>query len=161
MFIEPPCVGLSLELLNRDHHEVYYAGTPDPGVTVRRHGDHIQKLDNGHYRTQGRVDDAMNLGAIKVGAGEIERAVHGTPGLREAAAVAVEPAGGGPSKLVMFAVVDGGVAADELQSQMQQRIRSQLNPLFKIADLVIVDALPRTASAKVMRRSLRADYMAG
>ena len=73
----------------------------------------------------------------------------------------MEPAGGGPSKLVMFAVVDSGVAADELQSQMQQRIRSQLNPLFKIADLVIVDALPRTASAKVMRRSLRADYMAG
>jgi acetyl-CoA synthetase len=161
LFIEPPCVGLSLELLNRDHHEVYYAGTPDAGVTVRRHGDHIQKLDNGHYRTQGRVDDAMNLGAIKVGSGEIERAVLGTPGLREAAAVSVEPPGGGPSKLVMFAVVDDGVAADELQSQMQQRIRSQLNPLFKIADLVIVDALPRTASAKVMRRSLRADYMAG
>jgi acetyl-CoA synthetase len=42
---------------------------------------------------------------------------------------------------------------------MQQRIRSVLNPLFKIADVVTVDALPRTASAKVMRRSLRNRYL--
>lgn len=160
LFIEPPCVGLSVELLNRDHHEVYYAGTPNIGLVLRRHGDHIEKLDNGHYRTQGRVDDAMNLGAIKVGSGEIERVVHGTPGLREAAAIAVEPAGGGPSKLVMYVVVDDGVDTEQLQAEMQQRIRTQLNPLFKISDVVPVDVLPRTASAKVMRRSLRADYLA-
>jgi acetyl-CoA synthetase len=159
LFIEPPCVGLSVELLNRDHHEVYYAGTPDIGVALRRHGDHIEKLDNGHFRTQGRVDDAMNLGAIKVGSGEIERVVHGTPGLQEAAAVAVEPAGGGPSKLVMYVVVDDGVDAKQLQAEMQQRIRTQLNPLFKISDVVAVDVLPRTASAKVMRRSLRTDFL--
>jgi acetyl-CoA synthetase len=160
LFIEPPCVGLSVELLNRDHHEVYYAGTPNIGLVLRRHGDHIEKLDNGHYRTQGRVDDAMNLGAIKVGSGEIERVVHGTPGLQEAAAIAVEPADGGPSKLVMYVVVDDGVATAQLQAEMQQRIRTQLNPLFKISDVVAVDILPRTASAKVMRRSLRADYLA-
>jgi acetyl-CoA synthetase len=129
-------------------------------VVLRRHGDHIEKLDNGHYRTQGRVDDAMNLGAIKVGSGEIERAVHGTPGLQESAAIAVEPVGGGPSKLVMYVVVDDGVDTKQLQGDMQQRIRTQLNPLFKISDVVAVDILPRTASAKVMRRSLRADYMA-
>ena len=160
LFIEPPCVGLSVELLNRDHHEVYYADTPNIGVVLRRHGDHIEKLDNGHYRTQGRVDDAMNLGAIKVGSGEIERVVHGTPGLQESAAIAVEPVGGGPSKLVMYVVVDDGVDTKQLQGDMQQRIRTQLNPLFKISDVVAVDILPRTASAKVMRRSLRADYMA-
>ncbi len=160
LFIEPPCVGLSVELLNRDHHDVYYAGTPDIGVVIRRHGDHIEQLDNGYYRTQGRVDDAMNLGAIKVGSAEIERIVLGIAGLREAAAIAVEPVGGGPSKLVMYAVVDGDVDATELKRMMQQRIRTQLNPLFKIADLVVVDVLPRTASAKVMRRSLRADYLA-
>lgn len=160
LFIEPPCVGLSVELLNQDHHQVYYAGTPDIGVVLRRHGDHIERLDNGHYRAQGRVDDAMNLGAIKVGSGEIERAVHGTPGLREVAAIAVEPEGGGPSKLVMYVVTDSGVDPEGLRSEMQQRIRSQLNPLFKISDVVAVDVLPRTASAKVMRRSLRADYLA-
>ncbi len=158
LFIEPPTIGLSTELLNRDHHEVYYAGTPSIGVVVRRHGDHIEQLANGHYRTQGRVDDAMNLGGIKVSSAEIERAVLGSPGLRESAAIGVEPPGGGPSKLVVYVVSDGDVDQQELLAGMQQRIRTGLNPLFKIADVVVVDVLPRTASAKVMRRSLRDDY---
>jgi acetyl-CoA synthetase len=42
---------------------------------------------------------------------------------------------------------------------MQKQIRSRLNPLFKISDVVAVASLPRTASAKVMRRSLRSDYL--
>ena len=41
---------------------------------------------------------------------------------------------------------------------MQHEIRTHLNPLFKIHDVVIRPALPRTASAKVMRRTLRSEY---
>ena len=37
-------------------------------------------------------------------------------------------------------------------------VRKELNPLFKVSDLVKMDALPRTASNKVMRRKLRTDY---
>jgi acetyl-CoA synthetase len=42
---------------------------------------------------------------------------------------------------------------------MQKAIKQELNPLFKIHDLVLVDALPRTASNKVMRRALRDQYL--
>jgi acetyl-CoA synthetase len=38
---------------------------------------------------------------------------------------------------------------------MQSAIKRDLNPLFKIQDLVLINALPRTASNKVMRRELR------
>jgi acetyl-CoA synthetase len=41
---------------------------------------------------------------------------------------------------------------------MQQAIAARLNPLFKVHDVVITEALPRTASNKVMRRTLRAEY---
>jgi acetyl-CoA synthetase len=41
---------------------------------------------------------------------------------------------------------------------MQRAIAARLNPLFKIHDVVPVDALPRTASNKVMRRVLRDTY---
>ncbi len=158
VFIEPPSMGLSTELLNKDHDEVYYEGAPLwHGVQLRRHGDRIERLPGGRFRAQGRVDDAMNLGGIKVSAAEIERVVLGTPRLIEAAAIAVEPDGGGPSSLVMCVVVDDGDIT-EIAAEMQRRIREQLNPLFKIADVVQVAELPRTASAKVMRRTLRADY---
>ena len=156
----PPSIGLSSRLLNRNHDKVYYAGLPVEGVPLRRHGDHMARLPNGYWRALGRVDDTMNLGGIKVSSTEIERVVGAAPGVAECAAVAVSPPGGGPERLVVYVVGDPGPIADpsRLKSEMQQALRTRLNPLFKIHDVVLIDVLPRTASAKVMRRSLRADY---
>jgi acetyl-CoA synthetase len=103
------------------------------------------------------VDDTMNLGGIKVSSAEIERVVKTSADVQDVAAVAVPPAGGGPSQLVIFAVPAqaGGASREELLARMQQALRRELNPLFKIHDVVLIDALPRTASNKVMRRVLR------
>jgi acetyl-CoA synthetase len=82
LFVIPPSVGLSQTLLNRDHHEVYYRDTPR-GVRLellRRHGDAFEALPGGYYRAQGRADDTMNLGGIKVSSAEIERVVLGVEG---------------------------------------------------------------------------------
>jgi acetyl-CoA synthetase len=157
LFIVPPSIGLSNTLLNKDHHEVYYAQTPrgPKGEVLRRHGDETEELPGGYYRGHGRADDTMNLGGIKVSSTEIERALVSVPGVRETAAVAFDPPEGGPSLLVIYAVAEAGAAADTLRKEMQRAISSRLNPLFKIHDVVIVDALPRTASNKVMRRVLR------
>ena len=82
----------------------------------------------------------------------------------EAAAVAVAPPEGGPDRLVVFVVVDserGDIDPQVTQAEMQAGIRHHLNPLFRIHDVVVVDELPRTASNKVMRRTLRAGYSSG
>jgi acetyl-CoA synthetase len=161
VFLVAPSIGLSQRLLNADHHEVYYAGTPKiEGLTLRRHGDHIEQLDGGYFRVVGRVDDAMNLGGIKVAAADIERAVAGVEGVAETAAVAIAPRDGGPGRLVVFAVPVAGhhVDVESWRSAMQERIGTRLNPLFKVHRVVAIDALPRTASAKVMRRRLRDDH---
>ena len=54
-----------------------------------------------------------------------------------------------------------GVAPDVdlWKNLMQQAIRANLNPLFRVDRVIAVDGLPRTASAKVMRRALRARLM--
>jgi acetyl-CoA synthetase len=161
LFLLPPSIGLSTRLLNRDHDQVYYQAAPTgpDGSVVRRHGDRIERLPGGYYRAHGRVDDTMNLGGIKVSSAEVERAVNAVPGVRETAAVAVPPPGGGPGRLVIFAVSDIDPPPDPgvLREEMQRRIRDELNPLFKIHRLAMMDALPRTASNKVMRRLLRAE----
>jgi acetyl-CoA synthetase len=156
VFLEPPSIGLSETLLNRDHFTVYHAETPSlDGRTLRRHGDELVRLPDGTYRVLGRADDAMNLGGIKVGSAELERAIADTPGLVECAAIAVPKTGGGPSSLVIFAVAATDADPGELRTAFTERIRKRLNPLFKVARVVLVDALPRTASGKVMRRELR------
>jgi len=163
LFLVPPSMGLSRRLLNRDHHQVYYADCPTgpDGQTLRQHGDQMERLPGGYYRAHGRADDTMNLGGIKVSSAQIERVLASSPAIHETAAIAVAPPGGGPSMLVIYAVLAEGPtpSQDALRAQMQQQIREKLNPLFRIHDVVPVDSLPRTASNKVMRRVLRNDYV--
>jgi acetyl-CoA synthetase len=161
VFLVPPSIGMSQRLLNRDHHEAYYAGTPvRDGIALRRHGDYLEAVGGGYYQAHGRTDDTMNLGGIKVSSAEIERVVRTVEGVAETAAIAVESDGGGPSRLVIVVVPADGAALDldGVAKAMQHEIRAHLNPLFKISDVVVRATLPRTASAKVMRRTLRSEY---
>ena len=157
VFLVPPIPGLSDRLLNRDHHEVYYKGTPTfKGSLLRRHGDQLQRLENGYYKALGRMDDTMNLGGIKVGSVQIEAVVNRLDFVKESAAIAVLPPGGGPSELVVYYVES---RSRELESErlnmVNQIIKKNLNPLFKATKLIKLKNLPRTASNKVMRRTLR------
>lgn len=175
-FIIPPSIGLSTEVLHKNHHDIYFAGTPplpppspsssspnpylltpNPFPPLRRHGDQLERLPNGYYRAQGRVDDTMNLSGIKVSSAELERVLNTVEGICETAAIAIPPTNGGPNQLVIYAVVSSDFQGDAttLKTALQNAIKQQLNPLFKIHELIIVNALPRTASNKVMRRVLR------
>jgi len=162
LFLVPPSIGLSSRLLNRDHETVYYQGVPKGpnGEVLRRHGDQVQRLPGGFFRADGRADDTMNLGGIKVSSAEIERVFKGIEGVEETAAVAIAPLGGGPGELVIFAVLKDPERLKEIQKEMQLAIRRELNPLFKIHEVQTLEALPRTASGKVMRRVLRSKYQA-
>ena len=163
VFIAPPSIGLSTVLLNQDHHRVYFDGTPRDfnGYPLRRHGDQLQDLGNGYWCALGRADDTMNLGGIKISSAEIEEVLKFVPGVREAAAVAVSP-GHGPSWLVIYAACshDHRATRIDLLHSMQQAIERELNPLFRIHDLVLVEALPRTSSNKIIRRALREQWNA-
>jgi len=160
VFLIPPSIGLSQTLINRDHEAVYHEGCPSgpSGELLRRHGDQIARLPHGFFRAQGRADDTMNLGGIKISSLELERVMDRLPAVSEAAAVAVRPSGEGAELLVVFAIATKDVDPDQLLSELRRTISKELNPLFKIHDLVLVDSLPRTASNKLMRRRLRDRY---
>lgn len=160
VFIIPPVMGLSTKLLNRNHFKVYYENTPAfEGKVLRRHGDQMEQLPNGYYQAQGRVDDAMNLGGIKVSSTQIEAVINKLPFVKESAAIAASPKGGGPSFLVVYYVANNtDFSNEERFDQAKNNIRKELNPLFKLVDLIKIDILPRTASNKVMRRKLRDLY---
>jgi acetyl-CoA synthetase len=161
----PPSIGLSTALLNKDHHAAYYADMPTlpSGQILRRHGDQIKKFPNGFYCALGRADDTMNLGGIKVSSADIERVLADEPNIIETAAIAVTPQGGGPSELIIYAVTQPNTVLNklEMKNTLQKSINMHLNPLFKIQDIIFIDALPRTASNKVMRRILRNEYERG
>ncbi|MCL4129547.1 UNVERIFIED_CONTAM: hypothetical protein GTU68_044854 [Idotea baltica] len=158
VFFIPPIIGLSENLLNKDHHSVYFKDTPTyNGQKLRRHGDQLQKLENGYYKAMGRVDDAMNLGGIKVSSIQIEAVVNQLDFIKESAAIAISPKDGGPSVLILYYVANSSSDAekDSYLGLINTLLKNKLNPLFKAKELLKIDTLPRTASGKVMRRKLR------
>jgi acetyl-CoA synthetase len=163
LFIVPPSIGLSQALVNADHHDVYYAGCPSGqgGRVLRRHGDEIGRLARGFFSAEGRADDTMNLGGIKISSIEIERVLAADQTIHEAAAVAVPESSGGPDRLIVFAVLATEADLDLLRGELNRRLTSELNPLFRIHELRKVETLPRTASNKLMRRELRARCLDG
>ena len=57
----------------------------------------------------------------------------------------------------MFVVVAPGVAADDaLRAEISKRVVAALGPSFKPAQVRFTSALPKTRSAKVLRRAIRA-----
>lgn len=163
VYLTPPSIGLSQTLLNRDHDPIYYEGCPagPDGEVLRRHGDELTRLAKGRFKAEGRADDTMNLGGIKVSSLELERTLDSHPAVYQTAAVAVPPEGGGADRLVVYAVLSDEDQPDDLKRELQTVISASLNPLFKIQDLVLIDVLPRTASNKIMRRKLRDRYRGG
>ncbi len=163
LFLVPPSLGLSHTLLNRDHYQTYFHGVPvsQSGRVLRRHGDHFRRLPGGYFEAGGRVDDTMNLGGIKVSSIELEKVFNELPEVRECAAVAVSNHGG-PDALVVFVVAESlewtqpsAAQLQDLQKKMNQQLKQQINPLFRVEHVKVVDHLPRTASNKIMRRLLR------
>lgn len=159
--IIPPAIGLSTKLLNANHDAVYYQNMPilPNGKLLRRHGDQITRLDGGGFSILGRVDDTMNMGGIKVSAAEIERVLMSVDGVLELAAVAVPPPHNGPSLLVIYCSSHAMLDKQAIQSAMQKQLNQQLNPLFRIHDVILTNDLPKTASNKIMRRALRTRYI--
>lgn len=164
VYLLPPSIGLTQRLLNKDHHEEYYAGVPKGpnGEVLRKHGDAFEKVESfGHvfYKSTGRTDDAMNIGGIKISAVEIEEILNNHHAVLETAAISVPGENQGPEKLVIFYVPKQEIEPDKLKKELQEKLSAELNPLFRIADIISYEALPRTASNKVMRRELRKQFI--
>lgn len=111
--------------------------------------------------------DTVNVG-IKVSSVEIETAIlEGLSEVKEAAAIAVTPKGGGPNELIAILVLHSRVLPEsdidqllsDLKKACQRVISSRLNPLFRISKVEIASSLPRNASNKVMRRVLRQKFI--
>lgn len=164
VFLIPPAIGLSQEILNKDHAEEYYSNVPEIAgyPQLRKHGDGFYKTTAdslSYYRSVGRTDDSMNLGGIKVSAVEIETIVNTHGNVIESAAVALQTATGGPERLILFIHAAHKTDKATLQKELQKIIQAELNPLFRIFDIVFKQAFPRTASNKLMRKELRKELI--
>lgn len=109
-------------------------------------------LEDGLLFVEGREDDLVISGGENVHAAEVEAALTLIAGVMEAAVLGVDDAEFG-QRLVAYVVPEPGVMlrAEALQTHLASRVARHARP----REVVIVDALPRNETGKVLVRELR------
>ncbi len=131
--------------------ETYWSRYPN----VWWHGDFASVDADGQWFLYGRSDDTIKLAGKRLGPAEVETAVVGHPQVVEAAAVGVPDELKGEALWVFVVPVSGAARDDELRAEISARVVDALGPSFKPARVCFTDALPKTRSAKVLRRAIR------
>lgn len=113
--------------------------------------------DDGYTYVLGRTDDVINVSGHRLGTREIEEAVASHPAVAEAAVIGVNDELKGQVPIV-FATLkqDAGDGVGAVAQGMQQRVVDQLGGVAKPSRIYVVNALPKTRSGKLLRRSLQA-----
>ncbi len=125
-----------------------------PGVW--RHGDWAMVDEEGSWFLFGRSDEAINVAGKRLGPAEVEGVLVADPRVMEAAAIGVPHETKGEA-VWCFAVAIGDAAEDEnLPGELAAAVAEELGKPFKPSRVVIVPALPKTRSAKILRRAVRA-----
>jgi acetyl-CoA synthetase len=125
-----------------------------PGVWV--HGDWASVDADGFWFLHGRSDDTLNIAGKRVGPAELESAAVGHPAVREAAAIGVPHAVKGETAWIFCSLLPGAEPSEELAASVAAAVSAELGKAFRPDRIFFVDALPKTRSAKIVRRAVRA-----
>lgn len=119
-------------------------------------GDGAKYDEDGDIWLLGRVDDVMNISGHRLSTAEIESVLVEHDAVAEAAVVGAKDDTTGQA-VVAFVILREGASddGDRLVDELRELVRTEIGPIAKPRDILIVPELPKTRSGKIMRRLLR------
>lgn len=136
-----------------DRYVAQYFSKYGPATYVT--GDGAKRDGEGNYWLLGRVDDVLNVAGHRLGTMELESALVSHPSVAEAAVIGVthEIKGQG---IAAFVTPRIGVDANpDLIQELRQHVAEKIGPIARPDQIYFTAELPKTRSAKIMRRLLR------
>lgn len=156
LIVREPFIGMTASFWEDDERYLDTYWRTIPGIWV--HGDLALRDDAGNFFIRGRSDDTLKLAGKRTGPAEIEDVLLEVPGVTECAAVGIEDQAKGQI-LVVFAVSGAHTGEDpDLCEAISIQADRRLGRAFRPARVHLVNQLPKTRTAKVMRRLIRAAY---
>ncbi len=129
----------------------YWAKFPGTYLT----GDGARRDEDGYFWLLGRVDDVLNVSGHRIGTMEVESALVSNPSVAEAAVIGVPDEVTGQA-IVAFVTLRGGETPSEQKAQeLREHVAKAIGGLARPKKIYFTAELPKTRSAKIMRRLLR------
>ena len=128
-----------------------------PGVWV--HGDWASIDEDGYWFLHGRSDDTLNIAGKRIGPAEFESAAVNHPSVIECAAVGIPDEVKGTAVWCFCILKPGERPSEELATEISGVIADELGKAFKPSSIRFVEELPKTRSAKILRRAIRAKVL--
>jgi acetyl-CoA synthetase len=125
-----------------------------PGVWT--HGDWASIDEDGYWFLHGRSDDTLNIAGKRIGPAELESAAVGHHGVAEAAAIGIPHEVKGEVAWIFCVLRPNVDATPACALEISEAVTDELGKAFKPDRIVFVSALPKTRSAKIVRRAVRA-----
>lgn len=133
--------------------EAYWSTFPG----LWRHGDFALVDDDGQWYIRGRSDDVMNVAGKRLAPAEIESVLITHPAVAEAAVVGVPDDTKGEAVWAFWVPhADFTPVAGDVSGQLREMVATEVGKPFAPGLVRQVGQLPKTRSAKILRRAIRA-----
>ena len=124
-----------------------------PGVYFT--GDGCKVDEDGYFWLLGRVDDVMNVAGHRISTYEVESALVDHASVAEAAVIGRTHEVKGQGISAFVTLKEGVAQSEELKNELKQHVVNKIGAIARPDDIFFVSELPKTRSAKIMRRLLR------
>jgi acetyl-CoA synthetase len=124
-----------------------------PGMYLTGDGAKIDA--DGYFWLLGRVDDVMNVSGHRISTFEVESALVDHPAVAEAAVIGKTHEVKGQGIAGFVTLKDGVKPSEDLKKELREHVAKKIGSLARPDDIFFTSELPKTRSAKIMRRLLR------
>jgi acetyl-CoA synthetase len=137
------------------YEETYWSRWP--GVWV--HGDWARVDEDGFWFIQGRSDDTLKIAGKRLGPAEVESALVGHPAVAEAGVIGIPHPIKGEAVVCFVVLRPGHATAEALRAELVDRVTLTMGKALKPEKVLFTRELPKTRSAKIMRRVIKATHL--
>ncbi|UCC71705.1 MAG: AMP-binding protein [Gemmatimonadota bacterium] len=126
---------------------------------VWNHGDWALIDEDGYWFLHGRADDTLKVAGRRIGPAEIEGALMATGTVSEAAAVGVPHEVKGEAIVCFVVLQPGHTPSEPLRQKLARAVVDRLGKIDRPDRVLFVTDLPKTRSAKILRRLVQKKYL--
>lgn len=123
------------------------------GIYLPGDGAHVD--EDQYYWILGRIDDVINVSGHRIGTAEVESAIVHHPAVAEAAVIGRSHEVKGQAITAFITVKEGEETGPELAAEIQKQVSENIGKMARPEEIIFTAELPKTRSAKIMRRLLR------